>query len=304
MNENQQELLNYINQNNLDDQAARVYLRFNGSSQEDKDAVFAVLDEQNQQNQDQQIQKAVHDKQKHIAQTQEKLDNIVPNVREASQALDQARAEYDELGWFGNILQEAKTGFTEPGAYSEYLNQMNESAKVYQESRQLLNEAGKANLSKMLKLPSYGSWGGIVDITTLNVEEMSQGMNAQLYDLFGADEKAREAAALSQEAGQAKYNVREMEEMAQQFSDLTLDNFLPSVGAFMGEQIPMLALLRGAGIAAGPLTPAATASTLGGRAAILGKNTLKLATTAPSIANMALAGGRTFADIYDDPNLS
>jgi len=304
MNENQQELLNYINQNNLDDQAARVYLRFNGSSQEDKDAVVAVLDQRAQQKQDEQLQQAIHDKEERIAQTQERLDNIVPNVREATQALDQARAEYDEVGWFGNILQEAKTGFTEPGAYSNYLDQVLESGKVYQESRQLLNEAGKANLANMLKLPSYGSWGGIVDIATLNVEEMVRGYDAQLYDLFGADEKARESVDLSQAAGEIKYNIREMEEMAQQFSDLTFGNFLPSVGAFMGEQIPMLALLRGAGIAAGPLTPAAAGTTIGGRAAILGKNTLKLATTAPSIVNMALAGGRTFADIYDDPNLS
>jgi len=304
MNENQQELLNYIYQHNLSAEQAANFVRNLDVTQEDKEAVLLDVQQRYQKKLDLQNEELRQQEIERRGEVQESLNNILPNIRQATKELDEARAKYDEVGWFGNILQEAKTGFTEPGAYSEYLNQINESSKVYQEARELLKQSGRADLAKVLKMPSYGAWSGIVDITTLNLEQVVRGLKTQVYDVFGADEKARESAEMSMAAGEAKYNIREMEEMAQQFSDLTLDNFLPSVGAFMGEQIPMLALLRGAGIVAGPMAAIPEGASLAARAGILGKHTLKLATTAPSIANMALSGGRTFAEIYDDPNLS
>lgn len=304
MNENQQELLNFIYQHNLSaDEAAR-YVRDLDVSSEDKQAVLQDY----QQRQEKQIQREEENRKKELAAkheaTQKKIDNIVPNLKAATQSLDQAREAYEEVGWFGNIIQEARTGFTEPGAYGQYLDQVKQTADIYRESRALLEQAGRGNLAKSLKMPSYGAWGGIVDNTTLNAGELLYGLKAQGADLLGFDETAREAVETSQAAGETKYAIKEMEGFAQQFSDLTFANAIPSIGAFMGEQIPMLALLSGAGIAAGPLASASGATSMLGRAAILGKNTLKLATTAPSLANMALASGRTFADIYDDPNIS
>ena len=135
MNENQQELLNYIYQHNLSAEQAANFVRNLDVTQEDKAAVLLDVQQRYQKKLDLQNEELRQQEIERRGEVQESLNNILPNIRQATKELDEARAKYDEVGWFGNILQEAKTGFTEPGAYSEYLNQINESSKVYQEAR-------------------------------------------------------------------------------------------------------------------------------------------------------------------------
>ena len=308
MNENQQELLNYISQNNLSNQAARNYLRFNSAAQEDKDAVLGVLDTQLEEQRQQAFQDTLDEKAKYEAQVQEDLDNIAPNIKEATQNLESAKKASDDYGMFKSMFW---TDYYDgqPDPYTTYLNSLGEFGKVRAESMRLLEEAGNKDLGNMIKAPSYGLSSSFVDSMFSMTGKQVAGVGLEVADLFGSD-RAEDLASAAETFGIVNAETKHKEGFATQFSDLTKDNFFGSVVSFMGDQVPNMVLTTIAAEMAMLSAPAlfaggaAAGLGLGGRAALMGKRFLAIQSQAPSLLNMLLRSGGTYADVYRDPNLS
>lgn len=308
MNENQQELLNFIYQNNLSPEDATRYVRDLDVPVEDKQAVLQDY----QQRQEKQLVREEEQRKKEEearrAETQEKLDNIVPNLKSATQQLDSSKAALDEKGTFASLFWTDYYA-DEPDPYTTYLNSLGEFGKVRAESMRLLEQAGRKDVGEKIKAPSYGLGSSFMDSMFSMAGKQVAGTALEAANLFGSD-RAEEFASEAETYGIINAETKHKEGFATQFSDITRENAFGSIVSFMGDQVPNLALTylaaQGA-IAASPALFAGSAATglsVGGRAALMSKRFLAIQTQAPALLNVLLRSGGTFADVYNDPNLS
>ena len=308
MNENQQELLNFIYQHNLSPEDAARYVRDLDVPVEDKQAVLQDY----QQRQEKQLVREEEQRKKEEearrAETQEKLDNIVPNLRAATQQLDSSKAALDEKGTFASLFWTDYYA-DEPDPYTTYLNSLGEFGKVRAESMRLLEQAGRKDVGEKIKAPSYGLGSSFMDSFLSMAGKQMAGTALEVANLFGSD-RAEEFASAAETYGIVNAETKHKEGFATQFSDITRENAFGSIVSFMGDQVPNLALTLIAAEAAMAASPAlfassaATGLSVGGRAALMSKRFLAIQTQAPALLNVLLRSGGTFADVYNDPNLS
>lgn len=159
MNENQQELINFIYQNNLGAEDAARYVRDLNVPQEDKDAVMQDYAARQQREVAREEEKRKQEELARQQQLQVNIDEGLEDMRAARDKYEAASFELDNTGIFDFLGME--TSFMTPGsAFMSALSPQKrfEAAKAAQakaatDLQQNFYEAGREDLADMLQLP-------------------------------------------------------------------------------------------------------------------------------------------------------
>lgn len=326
MNEKQQQLLDYISQNNLSPLAASMYVKHNTDfSSEDRSAVLQHLSDQEKANfekkREEGFEQRVSDRQKYVEETQAQVDAMTENLSQGMTKLDNAKTLYEKAGGLSSIgagsIFDTDYNPVESIANTNYFTALKEFNDLRRESIEILKNEGRTDLASAIKMPAYNSTEVMDDMFTAVVEKLivdTPGMATDVYESARTSlgfEPSQELQDLGDEytrrselADQAYHFLNIAQGAPEHLTDVNLGNVLEAVQGLAIREVPHLTLSLLAGIASGGGSTLTQGAGFGAKAAMYGKRFLRMQKTAPAILNMVTRGTAAYQRIANDPNLS
>ncbi len=327
MNEKQQQLLDYISQNNLSPLAASMYVKHNADfSSEDRSAVLQHLSDQEQANfekkREEGFEQRVSDRQKYVEETQAQVDAMTENLSQGSIRLENAKSAYENYGGSSALMMPTTLhGIlfrpVQSAADTNYFTAMKEFDDLRRGSIEILKREGRVDLASAIKMPAYNSTEVMDDMFTAVVEKLAAdtpGMAVDVYEsartTLGADPSQElqdlgdEYTEKSQLADQAYQFLNIAQGAPEHLTDVNFGNVLEAVQGLAIREIPHLTLSLLAGLATGGGSTLAQGAGFTAKAGMYGKRFLRMQKSAPAILNMITRGTAAYQRIANDPNLS
>ena len=326
MNEKQQQLLDYISQNNLSPLAASMYVKHNADfSSEDRSAVLQHLSDQEQANfekkREEGFEQRVSDRQKYVEETQAQVDAMTENLSQGSIKLENAKNLYEKSGGISSMasgsIYDMDYNPVESIANTNYFTALKEFDDLRRSSIEILKREGRTDLASAIKMPEYSGSEVIDDMFTATLYSLGQAPVGAAVDVYESArtslgfEPSQELQGLGDEytrrteLSESAYDILKRYQGApEHLTDVNFNNVLPAVQGLVIKEVPHLTLSLLAGIASGGTSTLAQGAGFSAKAAMYGKRFLRMQKTAPAIINMVTRGASTYQRIANDPNLS